>query len=1054
MLQRFQRNWLAGALALLLAAFASTAHGQGVTTSGINGRVIDQNGHPVTSATVAIVQRATGARINSTTGSTGQYDVSGLQIGGPYTVTVTGGGMAPVVKNDIYITLDQEQTVDFNLSSEVVQMETFNVSESSDPTFAPGKMGTSTNFSSAEISVVPTVRRDVQDVARLDPRITLIAGQGVPEFALSAQGQNSRYNSFLVDGVSSNDPFGLNQNGFSSLRSPVPLDFLQALTVDLNPYDVSFTGFTGALINTVMKSGTNEFHGDAYTYYTGKSLRGENPVTGQKEQLQEHTYGASVGGPILKDRLFFFFGYEDYKRTNAAPTQVFLPDPAVTAAVIAAAKAYGYDPGSASPSATISTQKSYVGKLDWNISDSQRATLSYRRTDSSTPTFADFNGSAYTSLSNHWYQSNRISDNYTLQLNSSWTPDFHTEASATYAKYNGTATPNGSPFPEIYINGLTGTSTATGATITGQYDLGTNYSYQLNALVTSEIKGYLYGDYVIGNHTIKFGGDSDKNLYLDKFVQYYYGRYAFDNLAAFVAGNAEYFRYQQPTAGYTIPSSFAQYSFTDFGALVQDTWRPNNGLAVNLGLRFDYPYIPGKPPFSQSFYTAFGFKNNTTGTGNDVVEPRLGFNYRLPTAAKVQVRGGIGLFQGTNPAVWIGNAFDTAGALNTVQLGSSTTSTTGATVATFNPNPNYAQTLPLAGTPTPGIDIIDPSFKTPLSWKGNLAVDYTLPWLGLIATAEADYIVVDEAITYKSLNLLAAGTLPDGRTFYKGTQHSNFSQVLDITNTKQGGSQTYTLGLHRSLKNHWAASLYYTHTHATDVQPLTSSVATSNYNYRPIYDDPNSTVAHTSTYEIPENYVATLTYEFNFFKRKGSATRLSGIFRAQTGHAYSWVFASDLIGAGNGSSTFNNSFYVPTGPNDPKVVWSDITQEANFFNYVKGTDLKNYMGRIVPPNSSFNPWQKTIDLHLEQDIPLYWHARLSVFADITNFANLLNKKSGGIDGIDFGTGYNGYNREVAGATINASNQYVYTFTPTTLTPSIKFTDYDRYQIQLGLKLDF
>lgn len=1047
-------------LAALCLMLGSVAFGQGITTSAINGFVTDKTGAPVAGATITVLHEPSGTTAVTTTRANGQYNLSGLRVGGPYDVSIAAGGYQPQTQKEVYLTLDQNGVVNFTVSTEVVKLAAYAVSASRDTTFDSGKMSTNTSFNSAEIGEIPTVRRDVQDIANMDPRITLTENTSTGEFSVAAQGQNSRYNSFLIDGMQSNDPFGLNPNGFSSLRSPIPLGALAALSIDLSPYDVTRTGFTGALINAVTKSGTNEFHGTAYTYYTGKSLRATNPVTGVRDQLQEHTNGGTLGGPIIRNKLFFFFAYENYRRTQAAPGQNFLPSATDIATILAAAKSYGYDAGSIAATSALSTQQSYLAKIDWNISQSQRASFTYRRTNSTTPTFADFNGSTYTSFSNHWYQSVRIADNFTVQLNSSWTPNLSSDASLAYIKYNGTAQPNGAPFPEVYVNGVAGTNLATGAAVTnGQIDMGTNYSYQLNALLTKDYNGHLYGQYSLGAHTIKFGGDFDKTQYLDKFVQYYFGRYAFASPAAFAAGNANYLRYQQASPGFTIPDSFADYSLTDFGLLAEDTWKPNADLTILGGVRFDYPYIPGRPPYLPAFASTFGFRNNTTGTGNTTVAPRLGFSYKLPAGflkwllgdRPTQIRGGIGLFQGTNPAVWVANAFDTAGALNAVQKGGSTSSTTNPTVATFNPNPNYVQTLPPPGAPTPNIDTIDPNYRTPTSWKDNLAIDHTLPWFNLVLTGEIDLIQVQHAIYLQSLNLNPVGTLPDGRTLYKGTLHSNFATVIDMGNTNKGGSQAYTVGVSRPLRDHWAFSLGYTHTHATEVQPLTSSVATSSYNYRSTFN-PNDNVARNSAYTVPDKLVARATREFNFFNRANTATRISAVFRAQTGHAYSWVFSGDANGDGIQG---NDAFYVPTGPSDPKVAWADPNQEAAFFSFVNTTDLKKYLGQVVPANSSYNPWQKTVDLHLEQEIPIYRRAKLTAYLDCLNFANLLNKNWGVVNGLDFATSYNGYNRAVASATYNAAkNQYNYVFTSSTLGTEINFTDLSRWQIQLGLKLSF
>jgi len=1067
------KMFFAGAAALWLA-ISTPVFGQGNTTSALNGTVTDKSGHPLAGATITIVHEASGTRDVTTTRSNGQYNISGLRVGGPYSVTASAKDLQPETRSDLYLNLAESQDVSFKLSSDVVVMEAMQVTGSRDITFTSAKMGTSAVWNSAEIASVPTVRRDVQEIANLDPRIALGANSSSGELSISAQGQNSRFNSFLIDGVQSNDPFGLNGNGFSSLRSPIPLGSLAALTIDLSPYDVTRTAFTGALLNAVTKSGTNEYSGSVYTYYTGKSFRGPNPGTGPldpnrgvHDALQEHTNGFNFGGPIFKDKLFFFVAYEDYRKTLAAPGQSFIPDATVVAQVIAAAKTYGYDAGVVAANSSISKQKTYIAKIDWNINTDQRATFSFRRTDGATPTFADFNGSTYTSTSNHWYQSQRISDNYNIQLNSQWTSDFRTDASVAYVKYNGTASPNGKPFPEVYVNGVTGIKSDGTAVTNGQIDLGTNYSYQDNVLYTKDYNGHLYGEYSWGSHTFKFGGDSDKTQYDDRFVQYYFGRYAFANPADFAAGNANYIRYQQPIPGYTIPQTYAYYSLTDFGLLAQDTWKPNADLTVNMGLRFDYPWIPNKPVFNGSFLNTFGYSNNTTGSGNYTLAPRVGFSYNLPAKRKTQIRGGLGLFQGTNPAVWVANIFQTAGLLNTVYKGytsagvvttgtsASTTSTVSPSpaglIATFNANPNYVQTLPPPGVPAAIMNTMDPHFRTPVSWKGNLAVDHTLPWLDLIATAEVDVIRVEKDIYMQSLNIKPIGNLPDGRIRYSGAIYSNFGTVINMLNTNLGGSQAYTLALRRPMKNNWSFSAGYTHTHATEVQPMTSSVATSSFNYRSVYNT-NDNVARTSGYEVPDKWVFTATRQFNFFHRDNTATRLTAIFRAQTGHAYSWIFSNDANGDG---ITGNDAFYMPSGPNDPKVTWADATQQANFFNFVNNTDLKKYLGQVVPGNSSFNSWQKTLDVHLEQEIPLYRKVRLSVFFDCLNFANLFNKSWGVQNGLDFATSFNGYNRSVASGTYNATtNTYAYAFTSSTLGNQITFTDASRWQLQIGAKIDF
>ncbi|HEY4245454.1 MAG TPA: carboxypeptidase regulatory-like domain-containing protein [Lacunisphaera sp.] len=1074
MQKSFIRTFVATIVVSAFLALAQSAFAQGVTTASLTGFVTNKDGSPVSGAAVTALNVPSGTKNSTVTRSNGQYDFSGLRVGGPYTVTVTAKDVQPQNQEDIYLGVAQAETVNFTLSNDIVVLEKMQVTGSSNAAFDPGKIGTSTAFTRQQISQVPTARRDVQDLINLDTRIGLTINTSTGEFSVSAQGQNNRFNSFLVDGQQSNDPFGLNGNGFATLRSPIPLDAIALLDFSLSPYDVTHSGFTGALINAITKSGTNEFHGDAYTYYTGKSLRASNPGQGPtdpnkgvKDPLQEHTYGFSFGGPIIKDKLFFFVNYEDYERTGLSYSPVqFQPSAADLATILAAAKAYGIDPG-ALASVVQSKQKNFLAKIDWNINSNQRATLEYRRTDSSAPNFS--NSSSFTQLTSNAYQANRTYDNLTFLLNSNWTSNLRSEFGVSGSKYNGTSSLYTPLAPALYINGVNGTNLVTGLAQTGSLDVGTNISYQLNALYTNDYNGHLYGEYSLGDHTLKFGADVDKNGYSDVFGQYYTGNYGFASPAAFAAGIPNYLRYQQAYTGGadTVAAATYHYSYTDAGLLLQDTWKPNQSLTIIGGLRFDYPYFPNKPYYLAAFQTAFGIPNNAVPTGNYTVAPRVGFNYKLPTKLKIQIRGGIGLFQGTNPAVWIGNAYGANGQLNSVIKGASSASTTNppltAPYTPFNPDPAYVQTLAPPAAPTPSMSLTDPNFKVPTSWKDNIAVDVTLPWYGLVATAEADFIQVQKGVNYLNLNLLPSGTTPDGRVLYSNSAlHTNFSKfgVYELTNTDNGGSESYTMQVARSMKAGWAFSFAYTHTHATEVQALTSSVASSNYNSRAVIN-PNDDIAHNSLYTVPDKFVASATREFHFFSGKDAATRVTAVFRAQTGHAYSWVFGrgNDI---NNDGTLGDDAFYVPTGPDDTKVVWSTsasdptgAVQAAKFWNFVNSTELKNFKGQIVPPNSSYSPWQHTVDLHIEQEIPLYHKTKLTVFADCLNFANIFNKKWGVSTGIDFATGPdNGYTRGVTNATVNASGQYVYTFNSTSQTIPTVYTDLSRWQVQLGAKLEF
>jgi Carboxypeptidase regulatory-like domain len=1091
MQKSFLRHALSAGVAALSLALGTSAFAQGITTSAINGFVADRTGKPVDGAIVTVVHVPSGTRSSTLTRSNGQYDLSGLRVGGPYSVTVNAKGFQPMTQNGVYLSLGQSQTVSFTVSEEVVAMEAFHVSSSRDATFDASKLGDSTSLTSEQIEYTPSIRQDPQDLANNDPRFMLVENTSTGEFQLSAQGQNFRYNSFLIDGVQANDPFGLNGSGTSSWFSPVPFDAIAAFNIDLEPYDVRRTGFTGALLNAVIKSGTNSFTGSIDYRYTGQNMRGKNPVTLAHEPFRQQDYVLTLGGPIIKNRLFFFLAYEDYKKTSNPPSENFVPNGDLLNQIIGRAQALGYDPGSL-VAQNVFRSKTYLAKIDWNISSMHKASFTYRRNDSNVPQFPGYNGTTYTSLSNYWYQQPRVTDSYTAQLESDWTPNFHTEATAAYTKYDGSPVNNGKPFPEVYVNGVTGTRLDTGSAVSGQVDFGTEFSRQLNKIYTRDMVGKLYADYSFGNHKITFGGDSDKTEYTNQFVQAYNGSYTFSSVANWLAGSpVQGFTLAQLFPGYTLDQAFAHWAFTDYGLAIQDTWRPNADLSVLLGLRFDDPYAPAKPVYNAAFASAFGFTNDTTGSGNYTIGPRFGFNYdvpkgnwlnRLTGGRKTQIRGGLGLFQGTNPAVWLSNAYSNTGALGRVSASGNAIS-----AFAFNPDPT-TQTPPPGTPPVPVMNVTSPSFKPPVSWKGNLAIDHTLPWGGLILTLEADASWVKEAAFVRSVNMKTAtaanaatatpaGTvplLPDGRIQYNGVitpgysgtpfstspgqasgnnqllQNPSFNTVYVLGDTTLGRASQYTVSIHRPMKNHWAFSAAYTRSDATEVNPFTSSVAQSNFSGRAYYN-PNENVASRTNYVTPDKIVVSVTREFSLFQNPKAMTRATVVLRAQTGHPYSWTFRGDANGDGFSN---NDLFYVPTGPNDPKVAWNNPTEEANFFNFVATSSLKNYVGKVAPRNGELSPYQMTLDLHFSQDIPIPGKAKLQVFCDVLNFANLLNDRWGIVDGVDYP-----YTRTVAGATFNKAGnggqgQYVYYFNSNTLGGVPVFTDLARWQLQIGAKLDF
>jgi len=1093
----------AGVLTLVLGLTTTMTYGQGVTTSGLAGFVTDKDGKPVVGATVTAIAVSSGTHSQAVTRENGEYNITGLQPGGPYTVTVASPNFSVEPKTDVYLDIGATGTESFTAQSQVIRLSGITVGGTRDTTFDGSEMGTATVVTAQQVQKIETVRRDVQDIENLDPRTSMMqVGTSDSQYTLSISGQNPRENAFLVDGVSAADNFGLNSNGYAGFRNPVPPDWISSLSLDLNPYDLTFSGFEGGVLDVTLKAGTNDFHGSAYEIYTGTNFRGPDPVPGflgKHEPMNEHTTGFTFGGPIVKNKLFFFVGYDAFREIATSPAQLFNPadttsDATVVSNIEAKAVAEGYNPGQLTSAAHL-WEQNFVAKIDWNISDSQKFELTFRHTAGEAPVFYNYTSSTETSLTNSFYNTYRTDQSITAKLNSDWSsaiPNFHTEIEATYKRYNGTAVLGGADFPAVTIDNVQGASTPTIGNTTvlpnGALFLGTYYAYQLNNIYTWEQEEHAYGEYSIGNHTFKFGGQADRTGYTDTFIPNYLGSYTFSNVNDFLNGQPTGVTLEAPAPGYTLGQDVSHYYLLDLTPLIQDTWRPNAALTVLGGLRMDYPYEPAKPQVNPIFLAAQGFSNSTTMSGNYTIGPRIGFNYDFPTALKTQLRGGAGLFLGQNPVVWVENSFNNAGQVTTYSISNGSTPIAN---YTFTGNQATQPIPPVAATkPVPSFDYTDPNFHWPANWKENLAIDHELGFWHLILTAEADFSQVEKDVFYQQTNYkLAAATVPaytpDGAIRYAGvitpgnigsqyfiptyttsnyyvsatstsstTLQANTTEgpVYALTNTDKGGSQQYTLEIHRPLLDNWAFSAAFTHTFATQVDPLPSSVASSNFGDDPGLN-PNDNRDYRSQYEIPNKGVLTGTREFHFFPYSNSTTSFSAQFIAQTGQAFSYVFKGNADGDGISGEDL---FYVPTGPSDPLVTWASPTEEAAFFNYLNtNPDLARWAGKVTSRNSSFSQWQRTLNLHIEQQLPIYGSAHLTLFADCFNFANLLNKQWGVTT--DYSNSFE--TQTIAGTGYNPAGnggkgQYIYTFNAGTFGLPTTYSDMSRWNIQVGARLEF
>ena len=1054
MISTLRARALSVAIAGLFACAPLVA--QNITTSGVSGRVLDAAGQPVAGATVDIVHKPSGTTKEVITGADGRYAAQGLRVGGPFEISARKAGIAAVEQDDIYLQLGTPSSINLTMGAgaqAASNLSGVTVSASAlAQTFSADNKGLSTNISQRQLAATPQGNRSIDDVARLDPRIT-VTDQGTG--AISAVGQNNRYNNIAVDGVTQGDPFGLNANGLPYQKSAISPETIAEYNISTATYDV-ISDTVGADVNAVTKSGTNDFHGSLYySYRNANKLVGNagwlpksDPNYGYKGYAKDATYGLTLGGPIIKDKLFFFVSAEHEKTTGIGadsdngldtslgngPSTGNKVSPGDLQRVIDIANGLGLTPGAFGGSSALTyDDKRYLGKIDWNISNNHRASFTYQRTKELLPAVGG-NSSRSVGLSSYTYTKEITTNNYVAHVFDDWTDSFSTEAKVGYQKYVQDTT---APYQEPAVN-VNLSADGKGPSV----NLGKERFRHYNHIDTKKTTVFLAGTYYLGDHTLKGGLDYQRNKINNLFGQTEFGQYNFWGLDNFQAANYNSFILYQPAPGYTLPDIAGKWTYTQYSPFLQDTWQVNDQLSLQYGVRVDIPHTSAPPVLNPAFEQAFGYRNNyTLGSSNRVVEPRLSFNYSFESDYKTQLRGGVGLFQTSPPTVWLTNPYQNNG----VTLLSY--NNFDANAVPFSADP-YNQNVP-AGGGAGSIDALDKNFQLPTVWKSSLAFDRELPWWQLVASAEYQHIDTRDGIRYEASNFGApTGTLPDGRQqFWKtpgeapksadalANQNRAFSpQSTLLTNTGKGKADSLTLSLNKPFEDGFSGNLAFTLSHATDVDPGTDTIAYNGYS-RVARLNPNSDVAATSNYNIAKSVKISLTYQHAFFGDYNS--QVSMFYSGRTGNPYTWVFTNDA----NGDSIAGwDPVYIPD-LNDPKVAYAAGTSAqaiAQFQNYL-GSDsyLKDHRGQVASRNGARSPWINQLDVSFSQEVPgLFAGNKGELRVDVYNFLNLLDKHWGEVR-------YTGIypTRTLASyAGVNAEGQYVYTL------PTDKAGNYQAQQL--------
>jgi hypothetical protein len=1127
------------ALALSIALATAPAFAQN-TTSAIAGRISGADGKPTAGATVQILHNESGSVSTVTTDAEGRYNARGLRTGGPFTITITKNGISEK-RTDVYTQLAETAAVDATLGAQIQTVTVTGAASRSDK-FSRNTMGSGTNIGATELATQASIQRNLQDYARADPRVSQTDKE---RGEISVAGQNSRYNTITIDGVAVNDTFGLESNGSPTARQPISIEAIQSVQVNVANYDVTQKGYTGANINAVTKSGTNDWKGGVYYVTRDDRLVGDRYNATSDSYVaapafKENTKGAYVSGPLIQDKLFIFALLEEAKSSRSAPdfgqigtstgTTVGITQSSIDSARSIAQSRYGVDIGTTSvPANSEFVSREQMIKVDYNVNDNHRASVRYSKTSQADPVYTGFSATGV-GLSSQFYNQGKSIETIVGQLLSDWTPNFSTELKFSTRDYDSVPTnTTRTPAISLQFSGPLPANAPAGVPTSNRFiNFGTESSRHLNVLRTDTRDIYAGGTWTTGDHEVKFGSDFTSTQVYNAFLQNINGNYTFGcrddvSYASFAAtgfkcssgttaqieaavlenfslGRPLSYTVQQAVAGGSLDNAVAKFTLKDTGLFVQDTWNVNKSLTITGGVRVDYSAVDGRParnaaaalPMVAGNATTnvrqsggFGYDNTQTIDGQKLVQPRIGFNLKLPTERLMQVRGGIGLFQGAAAAVWMSNPFSNTGVASRVV----TCSGTGATKCptgngTFSINPD-AQPSVAGAIPAANVDFLDPNFHQPAVWKANVAFETELPWQGIVFSAEYLRTKNKDGIYYENLNLGAPTKIgTDGRNLYynaggyqascftpsngsvtitsgcvtsKALSNLSYGNVMLAKGTDLGEANVGTVSFSRPLSKGYGWSIAATKTTSTEVSSLTSSVSTSNWNGRSVFN-PNENIATNSSYLVKDRINALFNFQKKFFGTYN--TRLGVFYEGRSGKPYSWTVNNDLNGDGLSG---NDRMYIPKAFGSGDVLFYGDTatshvNEQKFWDVVNANKvLRNSAGGIVGRNTDFAPWTNSIDLRISQEIPgLFARNKASFSLDFLNFGNLLNKKWGRINEVGFQSS-GGLARSFVDyvGTDAATGKYVYAVRPQVESVDIRQAKGEsQWAVQATFKYDF
>ncbi|MFZ8201538.1 TonB-dependent receptor [Alteromonas portus] len=981
---------IAAAVALSIG-LSTTAMAQ-ETSSAIRGSISGPMGNPAPGTEIVLKHLPTGATKTITVNSAGQFTLSGLRVGGPYEITIDSDKYQDTVVSDVYLTLGEPY--DFNYAlEEKNDIEVIQVSASQIAVSAFGAMGPSASFDLTKLENAPTINRNITDIIRIDPRVYVDETQGDAN-PVQCVGKSNRFNSLTVDGVKMNDSFGLGSNGYPTIRMPFSYDAIEQVTVEIAPFDVIYSGFTGCNINAVTKTGTNEVHGGAFWDYGSDSLQGDS-LEGDdisSPSYSDKRYGFHVGFPLIKDTLFGFVSYEKYEgsslftrgtRGSGAINEVNLSQENLDEIIRISNELYQYDPGVVPTSIPEEDEKLLV-KLDWNINQDHRLSYTYNYNDGNFFNTSDGDLDEF-ELYNHLYEVGTELQSHVISLYSDWNDKFSTEIRYSYldvdnrqiSNENASGTVGGANFGEMQIyveDELTGEDVIV--------YLGSDDSRQANDLDYTVNGLILRGYYSLDNgHDLTFGYEREDLDVFNVFVQHtetemrFYG-----GIEAFEAGLPGAIYYNNAPSGDPNDAA-AEWGYAVNALYVEDEFMFNDDLTLTVGLRYDWYTTDDAPEENAEFVESYGFSNSSNLDGEGLIQPRIGFNYYLNDST--ELRGGLGLFSGGNPNVWLSNNFSNNNVLQFGARGRDYGYTDGSR-SLFDDDVVYSGVED--GVPAgPGYGIPSELFDAVAAGDGSnfeinyLDPDFEIPSelklaLGVTHQTEEDYILQADLLVSRTQNqaivlrgdIDQVGTTDDGYAIYESNRVPSFV----LTNSDEDSvSYTVSLAVSKAYDNGVSLSGGYAYNNAEDVQPMTSSVAFSNYQFR-AFTNPNEQVSSLSDYNIEHRLTLNVSYSMELFD--GYPTSIGAFGLIQSGKPFSYTLSQD--------------------------------DSNGVFGFTPYLDSNNVLPVGGERNGEDGSWWNKVDLRLTQQLPGFMKDHsASAFIVFDNFTNFLNDDWGVAERVIFNT---------------------------------------------------